>query len=377
MAHALPTSKSCNECHKKCGKGKVPEEILNELDAAFEKLEKSTNMSLLKKYLTRDVFDELKDLQTPLGATLWDCIRSGVINLDSGIGVYAADAQCYTVFDLLFDRIIEDYHLGFKSTDKHPPSDWGNVKTLGNVDPTSTYVVSTRVRCGRSLEGYPFNPKLTESQYKQMETKVSGVLRELKGEHKGTYYPLTGMTKDIQQKLIDDHFLFKEGDRFLEAANANRFWPTGRGIFYNNNKTFLVWVNEEDHMRIISMQNGGDLGMVYSRLVEGVRQLEKKLKFSRSNRLGYLTFCPTNLGTTIRASVLIKLPKLSADRQQMDSVAANYNLQVRGSSGEHSDAKGGLYDISNKRRIGLTEYRAVKEMHDGILELINIEKSMK
>lgn len=124
------------------------------------------------------------------------------------------------------------------------------------------YIVSTRVRCGRSLEGYPFNPCLTEAQYKEMEEKVSSTLSGLTGELKGTFYPLTGMSKEVQQKLIDDHFLFKEGDRFLQAANACRFWPTGRGIFHNDDKTFLVWCNEEDHLRIISMQMGGDLGQV-------------------------------------------------------------------------------------------------------------------
>lgn len=95
-----------------------------------------------------------------------------------------------------------------------------------------------------------------------MEEKVSSTLSGLGGELKGTFYPLTGMSKEVQQKLIDDHFLFKEGDRFLQAANACRFWPTGRGIFHNDDKTFLVWVNEEDHLRIISMQMGGDLGQV-------------------------------------------------------------------------------------------------------------------
>ena len=95
-----------------------------------------------------------------------------------------------------------------------------------------------------------------------MEEKVSSTLSGLEGELKGTFYPLTGMSKEVQQKLIDDHFLFKEGDRFLQAANACRFWPTGRGIFHNDAKTFLVWCNEEDHLRIISMQMGGDLGQV-------------------------------------------------------------------------------------------------------------------
>ncbi|XP_013793827.2 arginine kinase-like, partial [Limulus polyphemus] len=100
-----------------------------------------------------------------------------------------------------------------------------------------------------------------------MEAKVSETLGSMQEDLKGTYYSLTGMDKATQQKLIDDHFLFKEGDRFLQAANACRFWPTGRGIFHNDNKTFLVWVNEEDHLRIISMQKGGDLKQVYSRLV--------------------------------------------------------------------------------------------------------------
>lgn len=122
---------------------------------------------------------------------------------------------------------------------------------------------------------------------------------DMTGELKGKYYPLTGMSKKDQQQLIDDHFLFKEGDRFLQAANACRFWPTGRGIFHNDNKTFLVWINEEDHIRIISMQNGGNVGEVYRRLVSAVREMEKKLKFSRNDRLGYLTFCPTNLGKKI------------------------------------------------------------------------------
>lgn len=161
-----------------------------------------------------------------------------------------------------------------------------------------------------------------------MEQRVSSTLSSLSGELKGTYYPLQGMTKNVQQKLIDDHFLFKEGDRFLQAANACRFWPVGRGIFHNDAKTFLVWVNEEDHLRIISMQQGGDLAAVYKRMVAGVNAIEKKLPFSRSDRLGYLTFCPTNLGTTIRASVHIKLPKLSSDKKRLDNTAAKYNLQV-------------------------------------------------
>lgn len=352
----------------------VDQAVIDKLEAGFKKLEASDSKSLLKKFLTREIFDNLKTKKTGFGSTLLDVIQSGLENHDSGVGIYAPDAESYTTFADLFDPIIEDYHTGFKKTDNHPPKNWGDVSTFGNLDPTGEYVVSTRVRCGRSMEGYPFNPCLTEEQYKEMEQKVSTTLSGLEGELKGTFYPLTGMGKDVQQKLIDDHFLFKEGDRFLQTANACRYWPAGRGIYHNDNKTFLVWCNEEDHLRLISMQMGGDLGEVYRRLVSAVNDIEKRVPFSHNDRLGFLTFCPTNLGTTVRASVHIKVPKLAANKAKLDEIAGKYNLQVRGTRGEHTEAEGGIYDISNKRRMGLTEFDAVKEMYDGIAELIKMEK---
>ncbi|EDV41261.1 uncharacterized protein Dana_GF23510, isoform A [Drosophila ananassae] len=351
--------------------------VLAKLEEGYAKLAASDSKSLLKKYLTKEVFDNLKNKVTPtFKSTLLDVIQSGLENHDSGVGIYAPDAEAYTVFADLFDPIIEDYHGGFKKTDKHPASNFGDVATFGNVDPTNEYVISTRVRCGRSMQGYPFNPCLTEAQYKEMEGKVSSTLSGLEGELKGKFYPLTGMEKAVQQQLIDDHFLFKEGDRFLQTANACRYWPSGRGIYHNDAKTFLVWCNEEDHLRIISMQQGGDLGQIYKRLVTAVNEIEKRVPFSHDDRLGFLTFCPTNLGTTIRASVHIKVPKLASNKAKLEEVAAKYNLQVRGTRGEHTEAEGGVYDISNKRRMGLTEFDAVKEMYDGITELIKLEKSL-
>lgn len=118
------------------------------------------------------------------------------------------------------------------------------------------------------------------------------------------------MTDDDKQKLIKEHFLFKEGDRFLEAAGLNRDWPEGRGIFHNDQLTFLVWVNEEDQLRIISMENGSDIKNVFERLSRACSHIEKTIKFSFDDHLGYITSCPTNLGTALRASVHIRLPKL-------------------------------------------------------------------
>jgi protein-arginine kinase len=278
----------------------------------------------------------------------------------------------------LFDPLIEDYHNGFGPSQKQPPVDLGEGKTnqLPDLDPEGKYIQSTRIRCGRSLAGFPFNPCLTEQNYKDMEVKVKKALEQISDpELQGSYYPLLGMSKDIQTQLIQDHFLFKEGDRFLQAANACRYWPVGRGIFHNKNKTFLVWVNEEDHLRIISMQNGGNVGQVLDRLIRGVKSIEKVAgPFSHDDRLGWLTFCPSNLGTTVRASVHIALPKTSA-RPDFKKICDEMKLQIRGIHGEHSESAGGVYDISNKARLGLTEFQAVKQMYDGVKKLIEMEKS--
>ena len=105
---------------------------------------------------------------------------------------------------------------------------------------------STRIRVGRNLDGYPLGPGVSKEQRVEIEKKVVEALNKFDGDLKGTFYSLGSMTKEQQNQLIADHFLFKEGDRFLEACGLNREWPEGRGIFHNNNKTFLVWVNEED-----------------------------------------------------------------------------------------------------------------------------------
>jgi protein-arginine kinase len=125
-------------------------------------------------------------------------------------------------------------------------------------------------------------------------------------------------------------------------------------------------------MRIISMEDGSNTGKIFDRLIRGIKAIESKIPFSRDEHLGYLTFCPSNLGSTIRASVHIRLPKLSA-RKDFKEICEKLHLQVRGTHGEHSDSKGGVYDISNKSRLGISEFEAVSQTYNGVKELIRME----
>ena len=121
--------------------------------------------------------------------------------------------------------------------------------------------------------------------------------------------------------MREDHFLFQEPDStLLLSSGMGRHWPDARGIFANKEKTFLVWANEEDHMRIISMQKGADIKQVFTRFATAVNKVEEVVKaegydFMHNDHLGYILTCPSNLGTGLRASIMVKVPLLS---QQQD-----------------------------------------------------------
>jgi len=116
--------------------------------------------------------------------------------------------------------------------------------------------------------------------------------------------------------------------------------------------------------------------ILFTRLINAIRNIETKVPFAYSEHLGYITSCPTNLGTAMRASVHIALPKLARDMETFKTITDKYHLQIRGIHGEHSQSEGGVYDISNRRRLGITEVQAVQDMYDGVVALIEAEKAL-
>merc|ERR1712062_478895 len=331
---------------------------------------KSTH-SLTAKHVTAEKWNKLNEIVSKTSQfTLAKAIACAVEFDNQHCGIYAGDEDSYVDFADVFDPLICEYH-GLSADFKHT-SDMDSSKITGNVE-ADVPVHSVRIRVGRSTQGFGLSPGITKEQRVGVEKLVSTALKRLEGDLAGAYYPLTGMDEKVRQQLVDDHFLFMSGDPNLKVAGMERAWPDGRGIFHNADKTFLVWVNEEDQLRIISMQKGGDVKGVFERLARGIKAVGDSVKaesgkdFLLSPKFGYIHSCPTNLGTGMRASVHVDLPGWTKD--SIDGLKARcegLGLQPRGTRGESGGQTGHTYDISNKHRLGYSEVQLVQTMIDGV-----------
>uniref|UniRef100_A0A671MN09 Creatine kinase S-type, mitochondrial n=1 Tax=Sinocyclocheilus anshuiensis TaxID=1608454 RepID=A0A671MN09_9TELE len=335
--------------------------------------------------LTPAIYAKLRDKITPNNWTLDQCIQTGVDNpghpFIKTVGMVAGDEESYEVFAEIFDPVIKDRHNGYDPRTMKHPTDLDASKIHSAVF-DENYVLSSRVRTGRSIRGLSLPPACSRSERREVERVTIQALSGLKGDLSGHYYSLTEMTEQEQQRLIDDHFLFdKPVSPLLTCAFMARDWPDARGIWHNNEKTFLIWINEEDHTRVISMEKGGNMKRVFERFCRGLKQVEHLIQergweFMWNEHLGYILTCPSNLGTGLRAGVHVRLPKLSKD-PRLGKILENLRLQKRGTGGVDTAAVGDIFDISNLDRLGKSEVELVQLVVDGVNYLIECEKRLE
>jgi len=246
--------------------------------------------------------------------------------------------------------------------------------------------VSTRIRVARNLAKFPLNPGGTLKTRLEIADLMEKVFATLEGDLAGNFFRHTSMTSAEEKQLVDDHFLFRGKDRMQAASGYHEHWPQGRGIFVSKNKQFLLWINEGDHLRIISMEEGGDVSKVFDRLSRGIAAIEAGLHkvlvdsnvFMTHPVFGCVTCCPSNLGTGMRGSVHILVPKLIAKMglEGIDAICRQRQCQARGSTGEHSAVVDRI-DISNWRRLGFPEYLLVEDMIKTANYLASLEEQLE
>jgi len=333
--------------------------------------------------LTPEFYLMYANVVGPRGFSFDEAIQCG-IDTRSGTGMAIPDEESYYLWQEFYDALIDARH-------NHPPGaihttdlDYSKIDKSSLPADLNDYVVSTRIRAARNISGFGLPPAASRGERRAVAALCKEGLETLTGELAGKYYDLAAMSAEDEERLINNRFLFQKPDpnAMIFGCGGCRDWPDARGIYHNDEKTFLVWVNEEDQMRVISMQMGGDVVQVFQRWVDGVNAVEKVVngrgyKYMADPHLGMFSSCVSNLGTGLCASMMVLLPKMheTIGMHAMEDLASSMEMQVRGGAGEHTPpGPGGRVDISNYKRLGRSEVELVQTMVNGVSIFIELEK---
>jgi protein-arginine kinase len=335
-------------------------------------------------------------------AIFFKCVKTGLDNHDSGLGCYAMTPKDYTTFGAFFDKVIRDYHGDDTGVKRHV-TDWStaddadfDVKKLGQ-----TNELSMRVRVGRNLVGFNLPGAMSKEERIRFERRMLPAFEELKEKWGGQVYSLTPdfggpdahdgddnanpnlIDATKYQELVDEHVMFKDmaADPYLNSAGISNDWPYGRGCWQSDDKMRIIWFGEEDQLRIMCLKKSFDLKEIFVNLKDMLEVVEniEGIEFAKDDNYGYVTSCPSNLGTGMRASVHLKIPNLTQDGTDVKAkeVCKALGLSVRGTGGEHTPiGADGTVDISPSSRLFIKESEIIAKLYAGIEKLMSIENGM-
>ena len=241
---------------------------------------------------------------------------------------------------------------------------------LRDPGPEGDVVVSSRVRLARNLAGMPFLTRCSELQVREIAELLGQTLLAVKLPGERSYLDVAAIDPLVRQMLVERHLISRQ--------HAEGQGP--RGVAVAGEETIAVMVNEEDHLRAQVLAGGLKVQACYERARKLDDQLESRLSFAFSGRFGYLTACPTNVGTALRVSVMLHLPalKMTGQLERALRAARDMHLAVRGLHGEGTEAVGDYFQVSNQATLGRSEEQIVAEfVHRLAPAIIQYERSAR
>jgi len=237
---------------------------------------------------------------------------------------------------------------------------------LRGSGPESDIVISSRIRLARNLADFPFVRKCTLQDRDSIEGAVREYLHENEAFREVTYLDVDSLSSVDRQFLVERQLISRE----LSDGDGPR------AVAVDAHEKYSLMVNEEDHLRLQVMNSGLDLTSAWDQINALDDILEKKVTYAFHDRLGYLTACPTNVGTGMRVSVMLHLPALVITRQieKVFRSLQKISLTVRGLYGEGSQAMGDFYQISNQITLGRAEEDLIAQVSDVVPAMIDYER---
>jgi len=308
-------------------------------------------VSLLTRFLDDAHHAELSKRVTANGVRLEDVIRSGARHPDSLIGIYAPDFQSYRVFRELFDPIVQCFRA---------PSP-GHCHDQGGLNPAA--VASTRIRVARNLAGHVFPAGMSRPERLSVEAKIVHACAALAPDFPGWIRKLGDIPGHRLDSMISRRLAFGPEDKYMAAAEIHADWPIGRSVFNTRRRQLSVWINEEDHLRVAVVMPGACVGACSEAMALVMSRLAAHLDFCADAKLGYLTSCPSNVGSAMRVSYRVDLGLDTSRKPLLERMESAGTLQIRGTAGEHSAHSGGMVDISFRNRVGISETQMLQDMN--------------
>jgi protein arginine kinase len=235
---------------------------------------------------------------------------------------------------------------------------------LRGAGPNSDIVISSRVRLARNLAGFPFVGQANRRQRHEVLAASRDQINSDRIADNILWVELGDSTSLDRQLLIERHLISSQ-----HGADSNK---VPRAVAVGSDETFSIMVNEEDHLRMQVLRSGMQLSEAWDQVNRIDDVLEEKLDYAYSKRFGYLTACPTNVGTGVRVSVMLHLPalKLTGEIEKVRRAARDMHLAVRGLFGEGSEALGDLYQVSNQTTLGRSEQEILADFSNTVVPQI-------
>lgn len=246
----------------------------------------------------------------------------------------------------------------------HTSGEW-----LRGSGPESDIVISSRIRLARNLAAFPFTNRASGYQKAEIEASLRERIAKLEITPRLGYLNVPGLSNLDRQFLVERQLISRE----LATADGPR------GVALGAQETVSLMVNEEDHLRLQVMRSGFTLDEAWQEIDRFDDLIEERVTYAFSEEFGYLTACPTNVGTGMRASVMLHLPALEHTKQieKVFRALQKINLAVRGLYGEGSRASGHFYQISNQVTLGKSEPKILDEIQTNILEIVRYERAAR
>jgi protein arginine kinase len=240
---------------------------------------------------------------------------------------------------------------------------------LCGMGPEADIVISSRIRLARNVAGYRFHSRATQQERTQLEGELRAKIIRTIGDSKITYFSLPELSSLDRQFLVERHLISRE----------HAFGKGPRGVALSPKENLSIMVNEEDHLRIQGLRSGLQLSETWAEIDRLDSSLETAIDYAYSSRFGYLTICPTNVGTGLRASVMLHLPALVMTQQieKVFQAVSKINLAVRGLYGEGTKASGDFYQISNQPTLGKSEEEIIQRIESVIPQIVKFERTVR